>query len=99
MSENTVRGRFVWHELMTTDTKSAEDFYANVVGWKTKVWPQNPSYSMFLAKGRQMAGLMVLPEEAKSMGARPHWLTYIGTPDVDGTARQVTELGGKILKP
>ena len=26
-------GRFVWYELMTTDTESAKAFYASVVGW------------------------------------------------------------------
>ena len=26
-------GRFVWYELMTTDTKSAEAFYRAVMGW------------------------------------------------------------------
>ena len=98
MSDNTVRGRFVWHELMTTDIKSAEGFYTKVVGWTTKVWPQNPSYTMFMTGGRPMAGLMALPEEARAMGAPPHWLTYIGTSDVDQTVRQATELGGRVLK-
>ena len=31
--------------------------------------------------------------------APTHWMCYIGTPNVDATARQTTELGGKVLKP
>lgn len=98
MSEPTVRGRFIWHELMTTDTKSAMDFYSQVIGWKTQAWSQDVSYMMFVAKAGPMAGVMLLPEDAKAMGAHPTWLVYIGTPDVDETTRLAAELGGKVLK-
>lgn len=27
------QGRFVWYELMTTDTAAAKAFYGKVVGW------------------------------------------------------------------
>jgi predicted enzyme related to lactoylglutathione lyase len=29
----------------------------------------------------------------------PHWLNYIGTPDVDATVRQAVEFGGKVVTP
>ncbi|HEY3045085.1 MAG TPA: VOC family protein [Vicinamibacterales bacterium] len=79
---------------MTTDTKSAAGFYTKVAGWKTKTWEQNPSYTMFTAKGRPMAGLMALPEPNSPL----LWLVYIGTPNVDETARQAEGLGGKVVK-
>ena len=31
----TLLGRPVWYQLMTSDMKSAENFYKTVVGWKT----------------------------------------------------------------
>ena len=99
MANATVRGRFLWHELMTTDTKSAARFFSKVAGWKTQAWKQDAGYTMFVASARPMAGLMLLPEDAKAMGAPPSWITYIGTPDVDETARLAASLGGKILKP
>jgi predicted enzyme related to lactoylglutathione lyase len=40
---------------------------------------------------------MTLPEQAA--GAPPHWLGYVGSPDVDGTARRAAELGGQVLVP
>ena len=79
---------------MTSDTKSAANFYTKVAGWKTQVWDQNPSYTMFTAKGRPMAGLMALPEPSSPL----MWLVYIGTPNVEETARQAEGLGGKVLK-
>ena len=98
MSDATVRGRFVWHELLTTDTAAAAAFYEKVIGWKPQAWPQDPSYNMFAAKAGPVAGLMALPEDAKKMGSPPCWVTYVGTPDVDETARQAAEIGGSILK-
>ena len=99
MSTATVRGRFVWHELLTTDTASAAAFFTKVTGWKTQPWPQDASYTLFVAGGRPMAGLMRLPEEARAMGAPPNWISHIGTPDVDQTVRQAAGLGAKILRP
>ena len=92
-----VLGRFLWHELMTEDTMAAARFYTTVVGWTTEAWPQDPSYTMFSAGRRPMAGLMVLPEEARNMGAPPNWLTYVGASDVDATVFRAVGLGGSVL--
>jgi predicted enzyme related to lactoylglutathione lyase len=92
------RGRFVWHELLTTDTKAAGAFFSKIIGWKTQPWGNDGSYTLFVSGSRQLAGLMALPEEAKKMGAPPNWLTYIGTNDVDDTARLAVSLGGTVLK-
>jgi predicted enzyme related to lactoylglutathione lyase len=83
---------------MTSNPKAASAFYKKVVGWKTEGWPADPSYNMFVAPSGPVAGYMLLPEEAKAMGAPPNWLTYIGVPDVDETASHAEELGGEILK-
>jgi predicted enzyme related to lactoylglutathione lyase len=96
MSDANVRGRILWHELNTTDPKAAAAFYLKTVGWKTQAWEENPTYVMFAAGGRPMAGLLPL---APDSGGRPNWLTYIGTPDLESTVRQAQALGAKILKP
>ena len=96
MPSQSSRGRFVWHELLTTDTKSAEGFFTKVVGWKTK--PFDQSYTLFMTGDRNRAGLMTLPADAKNMGAPPNWVTYIATPNVDETAKQAAAIGGKVLK-
>ena len=36
MSNAEVLGRFVWHELLTTDTAAAAAFYPKVVPWRTQ---------------------------------------------------------------
>lgn len=93
MTPTQVRGRFVWHELMTSNPDAAAAFYGKVIGWKTEGWPQDPSYRQWTAGGTPVGGLMALPNEAKLAGAPPHWMTYIGVADVDATVRQATGLG------
>jgi len=98
ISPTKIRGRFLWHELMTTDTRAAADFYTKLVGWTLQSWDQNPTYQMFLAGGVPMAGMTTLPEDAKLEGAPPGWLGYIGSPDADAAARLAVKLGGRVLK-
>lgn len=97
MSNAEIRGRFVWHELMTTDTDAAIDFYSHVVPWKTQDSGM-PSYTLWTSGKYQAGGLMALPEDDAS-GTPPHWLVYVGTPDVDATVETAEKLGGKVLKP
>jgi len=95
MSNAEVRGRFIWHELLTTDTAAAASFYSRVVPWRTQ--PSNmPGYTLWMAGQTQVAGLMALPPEAA--GTPPHWLIYVGTLSVDASCGQAQSLGAKVLK-
>lgn len=98
MPMDTLLGSIVWHELMTTDVRSAAAFFAKVAGWTAHPWSVDNTYTMFVRQNRQIAGLMGLPDEARAMGTPPCWMTYIGTPDVEATARQAVALGGVIHK-
>jgi predicted enzyme related to lactoylglutathione lyase len=93
-----VRGRFVWHQLLTRDIPGAKKFYSRLVGWKTQPWPLDPGYTVCHAGDVPTAGMMEMtpdiPAEVPS-----HWLQYIGTRDVDGTAEAAVRAGGSILKP
>lgn len=93
-----IRGRFLWYELLTTDPAAAIEFYKDVAGWGTREWEggENP-YTMWTVEGTPIGGAMELPAEAVAGGAPPHWLAYIGTPDVDATLERARELGAKAL--
>jgi predicted enzyme related to lactoylglutathione lyase len=93
----TTLGRFVWYDLMTTDTAAAQDFYKQVVGWKTQVWEgSSQPYTMWTRGETPIGGVMGLPQAAQ---APPHWLTYIATPDIEQTVRQAQQRGGKVHHP
>ena len=96
------RGRFVWHELLTTDVAAAQAFYEKVVGWKTKKMEGDFDYTLLLAgdtPDTMVGGLMVLPAEASAMGSPPMWLAYTEVPDADATVDKAVELGAKVLMP
>ncbi|HEY4873539.1 MAG TPA: VOC family protein [Steroidobacteraceae bacterium] len=94
MSNADIRGRFVWHELMTTDTKAAVAFYPKVTAWKTQAWDKDPSYTLWVSAKGPFGGIRTLPDAARAAGS--HWLPYIGTPDVDATVQAAQRLGARV---
>jgi predicted enzyme related to lactoylglutathione lyase len=93
MADDTVRGRFVWHELTTPNKAGAHDFYSKAVGWAKQAWEQDPSYTMFAAASGPLGASIESREDT------PHWRPYIGTLDVDEAVATATRLGAKVLTP
>lgn len=98
MNSASIRGVFVWNELMTTDPEAAAAFYRAVVGWETKPWGHHGTYTLCVAPSGPVAGIMALSEDARAIGAPPAWLSYVGTPELDATLAQATGLGARVLK-
>lgn len=92
-----VRGRFVWHQLMTRDVSGTRKFYSKLIGWKTMPWPLDPTYTVCHADVGPVAGIMEIPAEMPA-DIPSHWLQYIGTRDVDGTADAAVRAGGSVMK-
>ena len=94
---NEDRGRFVWYDLMTKDKKAAQDFYTKVVGWGTQGFEGGGQpYTMWTRGEQPIGGLMDQPAEAAKSGVPPHWLAYVGVPNVDDTCREAEKLGARI---
>lgn len=92
--------KFVWYDLMTSNTRAAGSFYQKVIGWEANDsgMPGHP-YTLFSVGPTLVGGLMPLPEEARAMGARPGWMGYIGVADVDAMAARVQAAGGVLHRP
>jgi len=92
-------GSFVWYELLTTDTSAARAFYSDIFGWHVQDVGGTPDhYHVFSVGAAPVAGLMLLPEEALAMGARPGWMGYIGVDNVDAAVFRVTQAGGTLYR-
>jgi len=88
-------GDFVWYELLTSDPDAAADFYAAVVGWRSRPFEGSAQgYRIFSATDADVAGLMAIPAEAAASGMRPRWLGYIGVDNVDEAASSIVRAGG-----
>jgi uncharacterized protein len=93
-------GRFVWYELITTDTGRAKAFYPNVLGWGTQeVSMPGMAYNLFTLGECSVSGLVNLPTGAEELGAKPHWIGYVAVEDVDATASLINQLGGVVHIP
>ncbi|MEA1072626.1 VOC family protein [Sphingomonas sp. LY160] len=95
-------GDFIWYELMTTDHVAAKSFYDAVVGWNIAAdsVAQGMEYRMIgIAGGGMAGGVMTLDEKMIAGGARPLWIGYIHTPDVDAKVAAITADGGGVMMP
>jgi len=90
---------FFWYELMTSDAKAAETFYAKVVGWKAKLFeghPDMPPYTVLSAGERGIGGIMAMPDEYRKGGGHPAWVGYVHVADTDAAADALKKAGGTV---
>jgi hypothetical protein len=92
-------GRFCWYELMTTDPRAAEGFYAKVVGWRAEPFPGGGPYTLWKKGDENVGGLMELTAEARAAGAHVAWTPYVAVEDAEATARQAASLAGRVHVP
>jgi uncharacterized protein len=90
-------GKFVWYELMTTDTAAAESFYRSVIGWTAQdAGMPDMAYTLFSAGDAKVAGLMAIPERILADGGHPFWMGHVAVDDVDATAALAKQQGGAV---
>jgi len=92
---DTITGRFVWYELLTSDPAGAIAFYSEVTGWKTQRF-ETSDYTMWVGSQGPLGGVTLLPEAATKMGAPPYWQANIQVANVDETVVKVKRLGGQV---
>jgi predicted enzyme related to lactoylglutathione lyase len=97
----TPRGKFIWYDVMTTDTKAAASFYSDVIGWSAQEhsMADGGTYTIFSKGPAMVAGLMAIPEPMRADGVPPCWSGYVSTDDVDADARRVEAAGGGVKRP
>lgn len=98
-------GGFIWYELMTSDPDAAASFYGAVVGWTIAAHsdagaPGGVDYRLIgRTDGGQAGGMLTLSADMIAGGARPGWLGYLYTPDVDAAIDAITADGGAVHMP
>ena len=98
MADDSLRGRVLWYELLTTDVHAVTSFYTKVVGWTTEPSGDaaHPYEIWKRADGVSIGGVMAIPD---GMPFPPHWDMYVGVPSLDAGVAQVEQLGGSALSP
>jgi predicted enzyme related to lactoylglutathione lyase len=97
-------GSFIWYELMTTDPEAMGRFYGAVVGWT--IGSPEPTqaggmdYRMIRrADGGSAGGVLRLTADMQEHGARPMWIGYFSSPNVDQQIAAIAGEGGKVQMP
>ena len=86
------QGKFVWHDLLTSDVATAKKFYGELFGWSFK---KQGRYTVVLNKGQPIGGMIeVQSKDGKKHAAR--WLASLSVPDVDKAAALVQKAGGTV---
>lgn len=94
-------GKYVWHDLFTTDPEAAQAFYGQLFGWEVKGMPMpglpNDTYDMLHNQGEDFGGCMGMDP---SQGGTPRWTPYITVPDtVDAAVERAAAKGGTVVMP
>jgi predicted enzyme related to lactoylglutathione lyase len=96
---NNAQNPFVWYEFMSSDVAVAKAFYGKVVGWTFEDVPvSGMTYTLLRAGGRQIGGMMAMPQHLRDVGMKPYWAAHVGVNDVDVAAAKVRQLGGKVYR-
>jgi predicted enzyme related to lactoylglutathione lyase len=92
-----VPGAVTLNQLNTTDPERAQEFYAQLFGWRIEqVQGGEQAYWGIYNGERLNGGMMQLPAE---MGAPSHWLVYFGIDDIDAAAERIGGSGGTVMLP
>ena len=95
----SILGRFVWHDLITTNVDGAVDFYGKLFPeWSIEKLETDGAsqYHVIEVAGQDIGGIVGVPEES---GIPSHWIGYVAVEDCDAAVKRTVELGGKCLVP
>lgn len=90
-------GEFSWHELATTDSAAAIDFYTALFGWEKRGSFDMGGGWMYQMFGRGGIELGAMFNKTPEMPGPSAWLHYVMVDDVDDAADRVTAAGGKVI--
>jgi hypothetical protein len=90
-----IPGKFVWHNLVTTDGETARQFYSGLFGWEFDV-KKDGRYSVITFQGRNLGGILDVSKD-ENPPKRGHWLSAISVASVEASLAAVDKAGGKQL--
>lgn len=89
-------GKFVWHNLITSDLKLAKKFYGELFGWQFEDHASAKApYSVASLGSLPVAGLFELPDSRSDV--KSQWIGLVSVQDVDQVSKIFADNGGKIV--
>ncbi len=85
-------GKFVWHDLLTSDPAAAQRFYSELFAWEFR--PSNSEYTVVTQAGRPIGGILDTRKAKTKVPAQ--WLGSVSVVDVDSAVGVIRTGGGKL---
>jgi uncharacterized protein len=89
-----LRGKVIWHDLVTPDLEAAKRFYSALFGWTFR--DIGSDYSVAYSEGEAVGGIFQRPLPAGGQ-RQPLWLSFIAVSDVGNAAHTAEHNGAKVL--
>jgi predicted enzyme related to lactoylglutathione lyase len=90
-------GKFVWHDLTTSDPESARKFYSSLLGWKyVETTVLGHPYSVARLGEKPIGGIHA-PRPENAGRTASHWLSYMSVADVDASVAKAKSEGAAVL--
>lgn len=91
----------IWYELMTPDASAVAPFYNAITGWTIPAsgnsMPNGAEYRMIgRPDGGNAGGLLSLSPAMIEGGARPMWLPYFHSADMDAALAKAAKMGAQL---
>src|SRR5262249_22622827 len=97
LHDTTKEGEACWNELLTSNMKSAFEFYAKLFGWQIlqdmDMGPMG-TYRLYGIGEKRFGGMMTVPQETPPP---PMWMIYFETKDLDAATARATKRGAKVM--
>jgi hypothetical protein len=99
MTTSQNNGLFFWRDHRSADAEKAKAFYAELFDWTYETMPvdENFTYDIYSAGDQQQGGFSPLMPGEEAVP--PHWVSYIGTRDIDKTVLDIAANGGTVVTP
>jgi predicted enzyme related to lactoylglutathione lyase len=92
-----IPGKFVWFEHVSKDSKKAQAFYGEVLGWQTRPFPMGPSNYDMICLGDSLDSMIGGYAAPRDDSQPAHWVSYLSVENVDVAAQAVTANGGRVI--
>lgn len=91
----TATGRFLFHDLMTTDLPKSAEFLSQLLGLELAAVKAEVAYYVLLRPGTNQAIAGLVPIMATEE-TRSHWVGYLSVPDVGAAIALTHDAGGAV---
>ena len=90
-------GAMTWHELLTTNSGEAIEFYTTLLGLERGETMAPMDYTLLRSEGTDVLGVMQITPDMGEVP--PNWSIYFAVKDVDAAVTQAQSLGGGVVVP